>query len=52
MRDDMVIYYVKTSNGNKGCFDKHKVEKMHPGSKIFECDISDYFGSLYGSEWL
>jgi hypothetical protein len=48
----MIIYYVVTLNGNKGSFVRNKVEKMHPGLEVFECDISYYQGHLYSSEWL
>jgi hypothetical protein len=51
----MKVYYIIANRGKlytKGSFNKHKLEMMFKGYKIYECDISEFRGHLLSSEYI
>lgn len=47
----MKIYYVTLRDGKAGSMSLAKILAMHPGYKVTECDIEDFTGHLYSSEY-
>jgi hypothetical protein len=48
----MKVYYILTTTQYIGCLNRHKLETMYRGKKIYDSDITEFKGHLLGSEWL